>query len=127
MSDELDSLSDDKLSECFAVEVAGWTFVTYPNGSCPHIKHWRDEDGCAASIYVDGAFATVANAVLPWLEKGMATCYREDGEWSVSIKVRSKNPAWDYESLARSTAPSFPRAACIALIRAHRASKSAKE
>lgn len=34
-----------RLAAMFAERVLGWTYKTYPDGVCPHIKHWSDADG----------------------------------------------------------------------------------
>jgi hypothetical protein len=64
-TDNLDQLTDAELSEVFAVEVAGWTFQTFPNGTCPNVKHWSKPDGTITSIYTHGNFTTAATASAP--------------------------------------------------------------
>lgn len=124
MTDELEKLSDAKLSEVLAVEVAGWKFeasgkrdirgwLTHPevNG---YITLWRK--GVAGSAYLLPPFATSADAVLPHLEKVRPCCCFPpslDGKWEVEIENGYGRDA------------TFARAACIALIRAARAQKGA--
>lgn len=126
MNDELDKLSDAELSELFAVEVAGWVYVP---------------DGCGVQWFVPPnlppaanlrtnrpvpQFSTDTNAVLPWLEKwklgaphtkGPSAYLKNDG-WSV-VAYNGKEPPNHANAIA--VAPTFARAACIALIRAKRA------
>lgn len=107
-TDTLDSLTDAQLSEAFAVEVAG----EHPNdikAAKAGDEDWHRE--CPLP------FATSADAVLPFTETqayfGAAhTC---DG-WNIT--VGDKNVFRQNISVH---APTFARAACIALIRAKRA------
>lgn len=114
--------SDADLQEAFAVNVAKWTFITFPTGACPNIKHWKDSGGKHVSIHMDGRWIDSADAVLPWLEKNgvVRTDYVKASanyQWRVDI----------FESIAGAEhAPKgwandamFPRAAVIALLRAH--------
>lgn len=106
MSDELDTLEDAKLSEVFAVEVAY-------GPRCSKCGHFHDE---LNNVISEVGFATDANAVLPWLEKhANPVCEKRDGVWSVYLFTMGDTPKASDKSLAR--------AACIALIRAKRASK----
>lgn len=106
MNDELESLSDVQLSIQFAVEVAGMTGIQ-PNRGFP-----LDCNGRMLPEY-----ATSADAVMPYLEKQHvdALCLR--GSWSVSV-----GPS---RCVVAGHSPTFARAACLALIRAHRATKEA--
>lgn len=113
MSDELDSLTDEKLSNKFAVEIAGW--ISKSGSGCNWIEpptKWYGADGPPLAN-----FATSADAVLPFLEKEaeVVTLRNEttDHRWFVSIK-KNKGQAH--------TDP-FARCAAIALIRAKRAEK----
>ena len=105
MSDELDQLSDAALSERFAVEVAG----IWPENYSPELH---------------GIFATSADAVLPMLrnyEYVDVSREHEDPprEWCVVLSVtRESRPIYFGQ------APTFARAACIALLRAKRAEKA---
>lgn len=116
MTDELDSLPDAKLSEVFAMEVAGWKKVE----DCG----WSDSDDEMIWDYAEDElaspiFATSADAVLPWL---MQIEWWGDGIKSkqrlVGVDVNTK-PGYCVQAIA----PTFARAACIALIRAKRAQK----
>lgn len=118
-NDNLDTLSDAELSEAFAVECAG--FVDEPN--FPHM-FWLGPDGCMeAKQTEDGEpvdfFATSADAVLPILDK--------TGRWTSDYSVTSEPPGAEHHVRlylgTRAFAPTFARAACIALLRAKRAEK----
>jgi alkyl hydroperoxide reductase subunit AhpF len=87
----LDQLTDRELSEVFAVEVVGNNDEGHP-------------------------YATSADAVLPYIEDGFTAdraCHLETKPWDVWVS--GKGPA------VRARAPTFARAACIALILAKRA------
>ena len=104
MSDELDKLDDAALSEVFAVEVAGWSFLA---------NEWF-----AGDFAMDGlpTFATSADAVLPFLN---AAGWR-------GANVVSGADCWIYIGPLLDVyayAPTLARAACLALIRAKRAEK----
>ena len=88
----LNELTDAELSECFAVEVAGWEPETA----------W------------EGRFATSADAVLPWLGKQP---WSADGEPEV-VKISIFDDFGN--ALSEGTSRTFARAACIALIEAKR-------
>jgi hypothetical protein len=96
----LDQLTDRELSNVFAVELAGW--------SCDALNR----------------FATSADAVLPFLERMcFFTAGREphlDGKpWYVAVAATEEEGP-----LNSGLAPTFARAACIALIKAKRAEAS---
>lgn len=101
--DNLDQLSDAALSETFAVEVAGYT------------KQWADFTGPTLT------FATSADAVLPWVEQHAEhiNTHRCSSHWTVAICIPNEKRRNFVAS-----ASNFPRAACIALIRAKRAEKT---
>lgn len=127
MSDELDNLTDDKLSETFAVEVAG--MKPYRDGfwhSAPPLR----------SIVQLPAFATSADAVIPWLS--IWSQHHNQGGEPEYFSFHSPPPVdgglwncdhmWDHHDGAipcgpGALAPTFARAACLALIRANRAQK----
>ena len=118
MNDELEELTDAGLSKVFAVEVAG--FIR--KGVLMHKK-----DGCWMLNPPD--FATDANTVLPWLEKRFSIAnYYPKGicgvTWMVCIM---KIPVISKQTLGEATQKTFPRAACIALIRAKRAEKQQQQ
>ncbi len=115
MNDGLDTLSDDKLNEIFAMEVAALVFKPRSSGpdGCVIHQHWEDASG----RWMDGwetQFSTDANAVLPHIGTRYFTSNRNpfNGTWIVDILGGQQVSA---------TCDSFPRAACIALIRAKRA------
>lgn len=104
----------DEVSAAVAEHVAGWSYWTFPEGACPHVKHWRRADATPVTIHsAEGQFARSADAVLPLLEKwSIATALYSSGEWTVSddhMDCLSDNMATD---------KSFPLAACLALLRA---------
>lgn len=116
--------TDDQLNEAFAVNVAGWTDVRYEEGEhvdldCRSVYPWKGVRGTLP----DGdrrmipRFTESADAVLPWLEKWNeyweATYY--DGTWHFA-KERPKGDGMIYGWVKDR---SFPRAAVIALLRAH--------
>lgn len=124
MPDPLESLSDGELSETLAREVAGWKYAPswkHGPGENPHMV-WFDETG-QWSTDDDGypirpRFATSADAVMPWLEKYRAwsSSRHQGGNAIVSIH-RRRGEFWE------GIAPTFARAACIALIRSARATQ----
>ncbi len=104
----LSTLSDGELNKLFAVEVDGWLLTsgggyvtkTGMRGFAPLPNYCAD-----------------ANAVLPWLEKSeqpprihRALCHKLGWLWYVDLNV-----------MAMGIAPTFPRAAVIALLTAKRA------
>lgn len=111
MSDELDALSDAQLSEVFAVEVAGWTFREE--------HHWCFAKGNDYARKGDLVFSTSADAVLPYLSAHCVT-WRCMGypDGSHGFILWPTSTSRDFQS----SAPTFARAACIALLRAKRAS-----
>lgn len=147
MNDELDTLTDEKLSEVFAVEVAK-TYCRHPLVRGDKTKGivarfhggitkspGSQERSIDVTLWRDGryggslwpSFATDANAVLPWLEKQMQWAINGCGVpeiplagWSVLIQTPTKSDFAANNFVGR--APTFARAACIALIRAHRIS-----
>ena len=109
MTDELDKLADAELSEVFAVEVAG----------VEHIGNlWRNTGEC----WMIGVppFATDANAVLPWLEKLPDWKVERMAFGGIDVEIYTEN---SYKVIAEAKEYAFPRAVCIALIRAKRAEK----
>lgn len=119
MNDDLDSKTDAEISEIFAVEVAGWRDAD-PTETREHYRSWippgkKPIRNCRYSER-PAPFATSADAMLPWLEKHVAA--------SMSYLPHANPGGW-YASLSsvKVVAPTFARAACIALIRAKRATK----
>lgn len=113
MNDELEKLSDDQLSEVFAMEVEGMR--PYKDGfwhSAPPLR----------SIVQLPSFATSADAVLPFLNgkpygvvQGVHNCPIN----KVAVIIYTGSIQTDHQAIA----PTLARAACIALIRAKRAQK----
>lgn len=111
--DDIDHLSDEKLSETFAVEVAGWVHGQFVN------DWWRPGSDMVEPV---PSFATDANAVMPYLDKHHCSIRNEaGGGWQVSLL----GGFYQMQVKGASTEKflTFARAACIALIRAARRSK----
>lgn len=113
MSMKLTNPTDEQLNAAFAEQVCGWKWRTFPDGACPEIKHWRDVYGNIVSIHWPKySFTTSADAVLPWLEKRqwvrVELCAFGEPKWGISVM---HGPI--------GMADTFPRAATIALLRAH--------
>ncbi len=68
-------------------------------------------------------YATSADAVLPLLEKyHIAVASRVSKQWVVEIHEENGEPnseEYDMINIGEATAPTFPLAACLALLRAH--------
>lgn len=122
MTDSLDSLPDAKLSEVFALDVAGWKKVE----DCG----WSDSDDEMIWDYAEDelaspVFAKSADAVLPYIDAmGLA----EVNQWLANFGEPIPVKKWHVRVLVRGQfvegeATTFTRAACIALIRAKRAQK----
>ncbi len=121
--DSLESLSDQALSEVFACEVAGWKQFG------DHSPAW----GCRTGLPPDDVmqpcrpFSTSADAVLPFLEKHFV-----ETEWCSPGQHHPNDPDGHQWRIripgvlvgADGRAPTFARAACLALIKAHRAAKA---
>jgi hypothetical protein len=148
--DNLDTLSDAEINECFAVEVAGWTPWLEKRGDYTHYIWQKAGDKLPWMNYRDGekyrqnytkagkfdsmkhvdhlrlVFSTDSNAVLPWLEKWpIASATRLDRGWSVTLLTESgEGETYNTHDAGDAEAPTFARAACIALIRAHRSQKA---
>ncbi len=110
MNDNLDTLSDAQLNDAFAVEVM--TLLCTEG-------HWHSKPvfpGAAVTHHRIHMLCADANAVLPWLEKhGHAGAEFRGGSWFVFL--------WSMADVPQATAPTFARAAVIALLRAKRAQK----
>ena len=109
----LNELTDAELSECFAVEVAGWkipsgctNYRTRPDGVRVFFNTLTDNDPVPE-------FSTSADAVLPWLNKSEWNASSgDDGLFRVTV--------YSGEKVSTAMDVSFERAACIALIEAKR-------
>lgn len=124
----LEELTDQELSEAFAVEVAGWRRriatvenpveqggMRLPNHfSLKTIEAWTSESELRHTGVYSGppSFATDANAVLPWLEKDV---------WQGGFQPGSPGYNWVRVPNGNGHATTFARAACIALIKSQRA------
>lgn len=123
-TDNLDQLSDAALSEAFAVECAGLKNVCFESiGYVPVLvadRQWADP---YQGFDLVPPFATSADAVLPFLSA--------NGAWGSDYNPTSKCRVSVYQWQDDKTkmewhhghAPTFARAACIALIRAKRATE----
>lgn len=124
-----EALSEAELGETFAVEVAGWRArraegyvaayeIVFADGSLSDIKY-----GSASHAFaVEARFASSADAVLPWLMK-YDSWMAQHGIGDVMVSTDHDHGDPDgYVGIA----PTFARAACIALIRAKRAEKGAQ-
>lgn len=116
----LNELTDAELSECFAVEVAGWRdIVQNPIYKGVYLSGFNDSIGKTESANCGSRwgcpmFSTSADAVLPWLYKR---------HWEVQQTSSSKAPIrvlLDHSRGPCGEATTFARAACIALIEAKR-------
>ncbi len=110
MSTDLSQLTDAQLSEAFAVEVAGMERLTH--------TLWVFPGGLAQPLN----FATSADAVLPYLKATGWTSY-SGGDANPpfkAVRVSVDRAGHDFDGYA----PTFARAACIALLLARRAQNS---
>lgn len=108
--------TDDQLNAAFAQHVAGWFPIEpkHSKGSLMMVDEWWDAKG-----YPVGAprFVTSVDAVTPWLEKaGRWSAIRgADGLYEINlddIPMPETGVYWAIDA-------SLPRAAVIALLRAH--------
>ena len=121
MTDELDTLTDDKLSKVFAVEVAGWTYHKPKPQDLKNPKPTPYVWKCAKGEWqCNPTFATDANAVMPYLEGKRWGVVKDKGKTD-GIIFSFYNAYGDACGL-NTVAPTFPRAACLALLRAKRES-----
>lgn len=107
MNDELDHMTDAALSEAFAVECAG----------CSDDRWYYTSPSKDTGSYLIPPFATSADAVLPFLA---GACRLAEFRWNPAGRLvlhRHHGPSICVD------APTFARAACIALIRAKRSTK----
>lgn len=146
-TDTLDQATDAELNELFAVEVAG--FIMHPTSSEPSMSRldvpekWCYRDRWDQFYIGDPydcrnlglehkwgymwhrpVFATDANTVLLWLEKHPTIeIYRVYQLGGNGLVDESLPLLWSVSIGGPSAAPTFARAACLALIRARRAGK----
>jgi len=114
-TDQLDGLTDAEISEPFAVEYLGWRFKENSEELRPNA--WIDPQGHA--YYNEPyypPFATSSDAVLPYATPRFGCGKMEGGGWMASAHTASGD-------ILTAKAPTFARAACIALLRAKRAEK----
>ncbi len=125
MSDNLDQLSDTALSEAFAVEVLNWKRgincdgrpAVWPPDCAPYTK--RKPGKWAYGVSIGAAYAVSADAVLPFLEAaGLVKVIFSKSSALVEVETGLD---WAFGE-----APTFARAACLALIRAKRAEKGGR-
>ncbi len=126
MSDDLDQLSDAALSEVFAVEVLNWKRgincdghpAVWPPDCEPYTK--RKQGKWPHGVSIGATYAVSADAVLPFLEAaGLVKAI-----FSKSSALVEVHTGLDW---AFGEAPTFARAACVALIRAKRAEEGGKK
>lgn len=129
--DDLDHKTDEELNELFAVEVAGWTYRTFPDGALPHVKHWQDAVQNTVSLHTQGAFCASADAVLPYLDAFMwvARNTLDCGRFAEHLSVPAENGLHSVKVITDGiehvgVASTFARAAVLALIRAKKEIKS---
>jgi hypothetical protein len=130
---KLTNPTNEELNAAFAEYVAGWMWRPERGGAWflkskdddPY-KWARITDATGADIGISGLrFATEANAILPWLEYGREVGQRVTMEMGFTrwhIRIHRKNPDGLYPLIDESPwgdAETFPRAACIALLRAN--------
>ncbi len=120
----LDQLSDSDLSAVFAVEVAGWTqmrrVVRGAGGPEREPSPYGFPPGKNYEATVT-TFATSADAVLPWLTKD-GGCFKYTSALGLLTYFRDEKCLHPYHYDGQ--ALTFPRAACLALIKAARAQES---
>lgn len=122
MTTKININDHDALNAAFAERVAGWTWRTFPDGACPDIKHWRDQNGEVVSIYMDGRFTRSMDAVLPYLSGEQWCACTANSEWQTGFK----GDAWcvwagSHDEVfpdVMAHAPTLPHAAVVALLRA---------
>lgn len=136
----LSALSDEQLSEAFALEVAGWTKPQPYLRIRTHDRISIVKAKCPTTGRVQRvpSYATSADAVLPYLEKHTEETGRAGGEPEVFKIFSPASPEehwyierwWLHHDGAVEEGHgvhdrTFPRAACCALIMAARARKGA--
>lgn len=102
--------TDDVLDERFAIAVAGWKRTKTKDAGDPS---WNTGTDCISQgsgfAYRVPRYTKSADLVLPWLEKSkLVDVVFGVGIWSVIVNANNQ-----------ADCKSFPRAAVIALLRAH--------
>ena len=121
-TDNLHQLDDAELSGLFAEEVARIKNIFVKALVNPRIEHYTYSAPTGDNPHLRlpvPSFATSADAVLPWLEKHGGWCHVY-APFSVSRGVHYIVLLLNDGKCLNGTAPTFARAACIALIRAKR-------
>lgn len=126
MKDSYDSLSDQELSDLVAVEIAGWTCCSTYLQRQAFPRPWVDANG---HPQVDPVFAVSADATLPLLERaGWRGVGNRCGSTCASTIEVLADPHTGVTVIAQAdyttTQTPFPRAACLALLRANDARKA---
>ncbi len=113
--------TDDELNAAFAEKVAGWRakgtecVLLYENGHCREIDKSGKWTGLGRPIE---SFTKSADAVLPWLEKhtwrGCSYSTIDGAHRSATVEIVGRNL-----ELITIHSDTLPRAAVIALLRAH--------
>lgn len=118
MNDNLDTLTELELTEIFAVEVAEWR---RGDGKREYPFFWYSDRG-VESLGSLPNFATDADALMPWLSRYHNECRNNaGGGWQITLV--SGGPEFKTLGESHTQFITFARAACIALIRAKRATQ----
>jgi len=120
---KIHQLDDAELSVLFAKKVARLKNISVKGIVNPRIEHYTYSAPTKDNPYLRlpiPSFATSADAVLPWLERHGGWCHVYD-QFSVSRGVHYIVLLLNDGKSLNDTAPTFARAACLALIRAKRA------
>lgn len=113
--------SDAELSKTFALTVAGWVPYVAPKNKGSLMLPYKWFDGAGMPQVTIAPFTQSADAVLPWLEKRYIETDLNGTGWSSPAQHYTSPPEWVVRvpgSNAEGRAPTFPRAAVIALLRA---------
>tara|TARA_R110002050_G_scaffold191532_6_gene326327 strand:- start:23 stop:418 length:396 start_codon:yes stop_codon:yes gene_type:complete len=117
--DELDDMDYGKLSDVFAVEVAGWEMAhaTHPIfGSFAYRVTEEFTDG-----YELAKFAASLDACLPYLAAHKGYVIQDhDHSGAVCVRIKATTRYGRTFTAAKGIAPTMAQAICLALIRAKR-------
>lgn len=117
-------MTDQELNKLFAVKVAGWKPTRGPNAKSAWFNFSLRGPGRTRFRNRLPDYVNSADAVLPWLEK----CFLYEvqggliGQHYVGISSEQAHYSNDLAENTRefqATAPTFPRAAVLALLKAH--------